>query len=82
MSNLYLTSLSGLRAQQLRLDAVANNIANLGTTGFKTQRIDLTDLRAAPLQVARAGSPPAEATEIQEGVAAAGTTRIFSQGPL
>ncbi|WP_303673970.1 flagellar basal body protein [Vampirovibrio chlorellavorus] len=38
----YNTSLSGLRDADLRLQAVANNIANSSTVGFRPDRVDST----------------------------------------
>ena len=33
------TGVTGLRGNQLRLDAIGNNIANVNTTGFKRSRV-------------------------------------------
>ena len=38
------TSATGLAAQQLNLDVVANNLANVSTTGFKSSRAEFEDL--------------------------------------
>ena len=38
------TSATGLAAQQFSLDVVANNLANVGTTGFKRSRAEFQDL--------------------------------------
>ena len=35
---------TGMGAQQLRLDVIANNLANVNTTGFKKSRGDFEDL--------------------------------------
>ena len=35
---------TGMSAQQLNLEVIANNIANLNTTGFKGARAEFTDL--------------------------------------
>jgi flagellar basal-body rod protein FlgG len=35
---------TGMSAQSLRVDVIANNIANLSTTGFKRSRAEFTDL--------------------------------------
>ena len=37
--------LSGLRAQRLRLQSSAHNVANMLTDDFKSQRVDLFELR-------------------------------------
>jgi flagellar basal-body rod protein FlgG len=38
------TAASGMNAQQLTLDNVANNLANSSTTGFRRRRVQFTDL--------------------------------------
>ncbi|AIJ66416.1 flagellar hook-basal body family protein [Brucella suis] len=35
---------TGMNAQQLNLEVIANNIANINTTGFKRARAEFTDL--------------------------------------
>lgn len=43
------TSASGMKAQQLMVDTIANNLANVNTTGFKRSRV----LRGRALRDAR-----------------------------
>src|SRR5205085_10321479 len=38
------TAASGMTAQQLNLDNVANNLANVSTSGFRKRRLQFTDL--------------------------------------
>ena len=38
------TGTTGMTAQQLNLDVIANNLANVSTTGFKKSRADFQDL--------------------------------------
>ena len=38
------TSASGMQAQQMNLDVIANNLANVNTTGFKKSKIEFQDL--------------------------------------
>jgi flagellar basal-body rod protein FlgG len=78
------TSSTGMDAQQLNLDTVANNLANVNTPGFKRTRVDFQDLlyqtlRAAGASVASGATIP---TGIQVGLGArpVATQRIFSQG--
>ena len=40
----FYTSLSGLNAAQTDLNVTSNNIANVGTTGFKSSTADFGDL--------------------------------------
>ena len=35
---------TGMQAQQLNVEVIANNIANMNTTGFKRQRAEFQDL--------------------------------------
>ncbi|HZT83566.1 MAG TPA: flagellar hook-basal body complex protein [Gemmataceae bacterium] len=44
MANSLLTGVSGLRVHQEMLNVVGNNLANLNTTGFKSQRTEFADL--------------------------------------
>ena len=38
------TSASGMNSQQMNLDVIANNLANVNTTGFKKSKIEFQDL--------------------------------------
>ena len=44
------TSATGMVAQQLNLDVIANNLANVNTTAFKHQRAEFQDLIYQTLQ--------------------------------
>ena len=35
---------SGMSAQQMRVDVVANNLANMSTTGYNSRRAEFADL--------------------------------------
>jgi flagellar basal-body rod protein FlgG len=35
---------TGMSAQQLRVDVISNNIANMSTTGYSPRRADFADL--------------------------------------
>jgi flagellar basal-body rod protein FlgG len=78
------SSSSGMQAQQLNLDAIANNLANVNTTGFKRTRVDFQDLIYQTLRPA--GTSVAEGTIIPTGIQVGlgarpiATQRIFSQG--
>ena len=43
----FYTSLSGLKGAQTDLSAISNNIANVGSTGFKKSRAEFGDLFAS-----------------------------------
>ena len=38
------SSASGMESQQLNLDVISNNLANVNTTGFKKSKIEFQDL--------------------------------------
>jgi len=71
----FYTSLTGLNAATSALGVTSNNIANVGTTGFKRSRADFGDIFAtSPLQRA--------ASVIGQGVALKQVTQEFSQGNI
>jgi flagellar basal-body rod protein FlgF len=67
------TSVSGLRAQSQAVDVIANNIANVNTTGFKRSS---TNLRNTP------PSPNGSGQTVGTGVNVGSITQSFSQGPI
>src|SRR2546423_3813505 len=79
-------SKTGLDAQQTQLDVVANNLANVGTTGFKRSRVAFEDLLYQ--NVRQAGSNSSQQTQlptglqIGTGVRPVATPRMFTQGNL
>jgi flagellar basal-body rod protein FlgG len=78
------TAASGMRAQQLYLDTVAHNLANVNTTGFKKSRVDFEDLlyqTLAPTGSAQSGTT-AQSVPLQVGHGSrpVDTEKIFSQG--
>lgn len=71
----FYTSLTGLNAATTQLSVTSNNIANVGTTGFKRSRADFADIFAtSPLQRA--------ASVIGQGVALKSVSQEFSQGNI
>lgn len=82
MTSIYAAGASGMRAQQTRLDTVANNLANLTTPGFRASRATTADLPQQPLEVARAGDAVTGRTELAEGTTIAAITRAYHLGPL
>jgi flagellar basal-body rod protein FlgG len=79
-------SKTGLDAQQTQLDVVANNLANVGTNGFKRSRVAFEDLLYQ--NVRQAGANSSQQTQlptglqIGTGVRPVATPRIFTQGNL
>ena len=69
------TALSSLTAQSIAIDAVANNLANLDTSGFKASTVAFHDLVSQSLD----GTGQ---TQIGFGVGTPVTLREFTQGAL
>jgi len=76
---------SGMMAQQLNVEVISNNIANMSTTGYKRQRAEFQDLLYQ--QELRVGTPTSDAGTVQPtgvqvglGVRAAAISRINEQG--
>lgn len=81
LDSLYIAA-TGMNAQQLAVDTISNNLANVGTNGFKRSRISFEDLMVRALPGA-ARQPGSEAVARHgSGVAVAGTAQIFSAGDL
>ena len=79
------TAATGMQAQQMNIDIVANNIANVNTTAFKQQCVGFQDLlyinRLVPgLQYSGGTSPTG--MQIGVGVKPSSTYRINEQGAL
>ncbi len=80
------TAASGMVGQQFNIDTIANNLANVNTTGFKQNRSDFEDLLYQTLRVP--GTPATEVTlvptgiQVGHGVRPAATQKIFTQGAL
>ena len=78
---------TGMLAQQLNVEVMSNNIANLNTTGFKRQRAEFQDLIYQNL--ARPGATTSEAgtidptgVQVGYGVKTGSVYRVTEQGPL
>jgi flagellar basal-body rod protein FlgG len=74
---------TGMNAQQLNIDTVANNLANVNTSGFKRSRAEFEDLiyRAVEAPGAANGARlPASRTGM--GTAVAGSAKMFAAGEI
>ncbi|OGR20685.1 MAG: flagellar basal-body rod protein FlgG [Desulfobacula sp. RIFOXYA12_FULL_46_16] len=75
---------TGMNAQQMQTDVVANNLANASTTGFKKSRANFEDLMYRTLQVAGQTTPGGgqvpSGIQIGMGVKPAGIQKLFTQG--
>lgn len=64
------TAATGMQAQQTNMDVIANNIANVGTTGFKKARAEFEDLLYQTVKEpgARTGENAVSPTGVQTGL--------------
>ena len=80
------TAASGMEAQQLTLDVIANNLANVQTAGFKRSRVDFQDLVYETLQAPGAASAQGQEIpsgfQVGHGSRAVATQRLFIKGDL
>lgn len=78
------TAASGMKAQQLNVDTISNNLANVNTTAFKKQRMEFKDLLYEQLRRANLdqGQGRPVNLEVGHGVMPVATTRSFTKGNL
>src|ERR1700754_4925062 len=75
------TAATGMKAQELNVQVISNNIANMRTTGYKRQRAEFQDLLYE--HVRRVGTQTSDQGNILPvGVKTVGTPRIMTQGNL
>ena len=79
---------TGMQAQQLNVDTIANNLANVNTTGFKKARVSFSDLmvrdtaRIAPGGLDGELGLLAPTTRLGAGVGIGSMTKLFDVGDL
>ena len=78
---------TGMNAQQKNLEVIANNIANINTTGFKRARAEFTDLiyhteRAHGVPSRANGNIVPEGAHVGSGVRTAAVRNVHLQGGL
>ena len=80
------TAATGMEAQTLRIDTIANNLANADTTGFKKSQVDFADLMYTTMRLPGGGSTQATQTptglQIGSGVYPVSSLRIFTEGTI
>src|SRR5918911_1596989 len=81
------TAATGMMAQELNVQVISNNIANMRTTGYKRQRAEFQDLlyehvRRVGTQTSEQGNILPAGVELGSGVKAVGTPRVMTQGNL
>ncbi len=78
------TAATGMEAQQAQVDTIANNIANVGTTGFKKSRTEFQDLFYETLRAPGASSDDGAVlptgVQVGHGVQLSAVNTIFSAG--
>ena len=80
------TAAAGMSAQQMNVDVIANNLANVNTTGFKKSKIEFQDvlyqkLRSAGSESAAGSMVPID-LEVGYGTRPVATQRSFTMGQL
>lgn len=78
------TAATGMKAQEMNISVISNNLANVNTTGFKKSRVDFQDLLYQTMR--EAGTPVASDNEVPTGIQAGhgvrtvSTLKLFTQG--
>ena len=77
---------AGMESQQMNLDVISNNLANVNTTGFKKSKIEFQDLlyetSRAPGADTGAGNQVPTGVQVGNGSRPVATSRIFTTGDL
>jgi flagellar hook-basal body protein len=81
------TAATGMAAQDLHVQVISNNIANMATTGYKRQRAEFSDLlyehlRRIGTQSSDQGNILPVGIDLGSGVKPVGTPRVMTQGSL
>lgn len=79
------TAATGMRAQQTNVDTIANNLANVNTTGYKTEVNEFKSLLYQTIQTkttSRNGDTKPVGAQVGLGTRNASITSIFTDGAL
>ncbi len=81
------TAATGMMAQELNVQVISNNIANMRTTGYKRQRAEFQDLlyehvKRIGTQTSTQGNIQPVGIDLGAGVKTVGTPRLMTQGTL
>ena len=81
------TAATGMMAQELNVQVISNNIANMRTTGYKRQRAEFQDLlyehvRRIGTQTSDQGNILPVGVDLGSGVKTVGTPRLMTQGTM
>ena len=86
MLRAFSTAATGMTAQQMIVDTISNNLANMNTVGFKKSQVDFQDLMYVKLLEAGRqsdqGTTSPNGFELGSGVRPASTMKIFTQGEM
>ena len=78
------TASTGMIAQQMNIDTIAHNLANVNTTGFKKSRVNFQDLIYETIKPAgtetAAGTTIPEGIQIGHGVRPSAIAKLFTPG--
>jgi flagellar basal-body rod protein FlgG len=78
------TAATGMQGQQLNMDVVSNNLANVNTSGFKKSRVDFEDLIYQTLRQPGAAQANGQliptGIQVGMGVRPVAVQKLFSQG--
>ncbi len=81
-----LTAATGMEAQQLNIDTIANNLANVNTTAFKRSRANFHDLLyqnlRAPGQSSSTGTVVPGGIQIGSGTKLSSVDKMFTEGSI
>lgn len=78
------TASSGMLAQQLYVDTISNNIANVNSVGYKKNRVEFKDLLYETLErgLVKDGQGKPVNLQVGHGVKVSATTRFFTAGNM
>jgi len=86
MLRAFSTAATGMAAQQMIVDVIANNLANISTVGFKRSQVDFQDLMymklKEPGREIASGVVAPSGLEIGSGVSPASTLKVYTTGEL
>ena len=80
------TGATGMVAQQMNMDTIANNLANVNTTGFKKSRVNFQDLLYETIKPAGTetsdGATIPEGIQVGHGVRPSSIAKLYSTGNM
>lgn len=80
------SSAAGMQSQQTNLDVIANNLANVSTTGFKKNKAEFQDLLYSTARAAGSdaggGNTVPTGVQIGHGSRLVSTAKVFTEGEL